>query len=100
MAATSKNGAAARTRSVGTKLTEDEYARLESLYPLKYYNLACAFAEEANKSKMLGNLALAFQHKGRMLKGEQMPDPRADSSFQKYVRDDDFVKLMKELGYE
>ena len=31
MAATSKNGAAARTRSVGTKLTEDEYARLESL---------------------------------------------------------------------
>lgn len=31
MAATSKNGAAARTRSVGTKLTEEEFARLESL---------------------------------------------------------------------
>jgi hypothetical protein len=31
VAATSKNGAAARTRSVGTKLTEDEFARLESL---------------------------------------------------------------------
>ena len=31
MAATSKNGTAARTRSVGTKLTEEEYARLESL---------------------------------------------------------------------
>lgn len=31
MAATSKNGAAARTRSVGTKLTEEEFVRLESL---------------------------------------------------------------------
>jgi hypothetical protein len=31
VAATSKSGAAARTRSVGTKLTEDEIARLESL---------------------------------------------------------------------
>lgn len=31
MAATSNNGAAARTRSVGTKLTEEELARLESL---------------------------------------------------------------------
>ncbi|MFO0508785.1 MAG: hypothetical protein ACK5YZ_02140, partial [bacterium] len=31
MAATSKNGAAARTKSVGTKLTEEKFARLESL---------------------------------------------------------------------
>jgi hypothetical protein len=30
-ATSSKNGAAARTRSVGTKLTEEEFARLESL---------------------------------------------------------------------
>ncbi len=28
-----------------------------------------------------------------------MPDPRADSSFQKYVRDSDFVSLMKRLGF-
>jgi hypothetical protein len=31
VAATSKNGAAARTRSVGTKLTEEEFAQLEAL---------------------------------------------------------------------
>jgi hypothetical protein len=30
-ATSSKNGAAARTRSVGTKLTEEEFARLETL---------------------------------------------------------------------
>lgn len=35
-----------------------------------------------------------------VLKGEQMPDPRSDSSFQKYVRDEDFVKLMKTLGFK
>jgi predicted Zn-dependent protease len=69
-------------------------------YPLNYYNLACAFAEEGDKAKMLVNLTHAFQHKDHVLKGEQMPDPRSDSSFQKYVRDDDFAKLMKALGFK
>jgi len=69
-------------------------------YPLNYYNLACAYAEEGDKGKALTNLALAFQHKEQVLKGEQMPDPRTDSSFQKYVRDEDFAKLMAKLGYK
>lgn len=69
-------------------------------YPLNYYNLACVNAEDGNKGEVLTNLALAFQRKGHLLKGEQMPDPRADSSFQKYVRDDDFLKLMKALGFK
>jgi predicted Zn-dependent protease len=69
-------------------------------YPLNYYNLACAFAEEDQKGKVLANLSLTFQHKDNVLKGEKMPDPRTDSSFQKYVRDDDFIKLMKKLGYD
>jgi predicted Zn-dependent protease len=78
----------------------DEAISQDPEYPLNYYNLACAFAEESNKSKTLVNLALAFQHREHVLKGEQMPDPRSDSSFQQYVRDDDFLKLMKELGYK
>jgi len=69
-------------------------------YPLNYYNLACAVAEEGDKNKALANLSLAFQHKDNVLKGEKMPDPRTDSSFQKYVRDDDFMVLMKKLGYQ
>ncbi len=67
-------------------------------YPLNYYNLACAYAEEGDKPKAMANLQLAFDRKSSILKGEQMPDPRADSSFQKYVRDDDFVSLMKKFG--
>lgn len=69
-------------------------------YPLNYYNLACAYAEKGDKGKALTNLSLAFQHKEHVLKGEQMPDPRTDSSFQKYVRDEDFTKLMAKLGYK
>jgi predicted Zn-dependent protease len=69
-------------------------------YPLNYYNLACAYAEEGGKGKAFTNLSLAFQHKEHVLKGAQMPDPRTDSSFQKYLGDEDFIKLMAKLGYK
>jgi hypothetical protein len=49
---------------------------------------------------VLTNLSLAFQHKEHALKGEQMPDPRTDSSFQNYLRHADFIKLMAKLGYK
>lgn len=78
----------------------DEAIVKDPEYPLNYYNRACAFAEEGDKAKALANLDLAFQRKTNVLKGEQMPDPRADSSFQKYVRDADFVSLMKKLGFQ
>ena len=77
----------------------EDAIRQDPDYPLNYYNLACAFAEEGDKAKTLSNLSTAFQHKDHVLKGEQMPDPRSDDSFQKYVHDDDFVKLMKQFGY-
>jgi tetratricopeptide (TPR) repeat protein len=78
----------------------DEAIGKDPEYPLNYYNRACAFAEDGDKGKALANLDLAFQKKANVLKGEQMPDPRADSSFQKYVRDPDFVNLMKKLGLQ
>lgn len=77
----------------------DEAIRQDPNYPLNYYNRACAFAEDGDKSKALVNLDLAFQRKTNVMKGEEMPDPRSDSSFQKYVHDPDFVSLMKKLGY-
>lgn len=69
-------------------------------YPMNYYNLACAFAEEGDKGKVLVNLDLAFQRKANVLDGEQIPDPRLDSSFQRYADDSDFARLMKKLGYK
>jgi len=69
-------------------------------YPLNYYNLACLYADESDKGNVLTNLSLAFDRKEHVLNGEQMPDPRTDSSFQKYVRDEDFIRIMAKLGYK
>jgi predicted Zn-dependent protease len=77
----------------------EDAIRQDPDYPLNYYNLACAFAGEGDKAKMLLSLSTAFQHKDHVLKGEQMPDPRVDDSFQKFVHDEEFLKLMKQLGY-
>jgi predicted Zn-dependent protease len=78
----------------------DTAIRQDPDYPMNYYNLACAFAEEGEKAKMLVNLSTAFQHKDHIIKGEQMPDPRSDDSFLRYVHDQDFLKLMREIGYD
>ena len=68
----------------------DDAIRQDPDYPLNYYNLACAFAGEGNKAKLLENLSLAFERRDHMLKGEHMPDPRTDDSFQNYLHDADF----------
>ena len=78
----------------------DDSIRQDPSYPLNYYNLACAYAEEGDKAKMLANLDLGFQHKANVVKGEQMPDPRTDSSFQKYLGDRDFLGLIKKFGFQ
>jgi tetratricopeptide (TPR) repeat protein len=75
-----------------------EAIRHDPEYPLNYYNLACTFAEQGDKAKALTNIELAFERRANVLRGEQMPEPRADPSFQKYVRDADFVALMRKLG--
>ena len=69
-------------------------------YPLNYYNLACADAEEGQKAEALANIQRAFDRKANIISGEKMPDPSADSSFQKYSNDPDFIALMKKLGYK
>ncbi len=78
----------------------DEAIAKDPDYPLNYYNRACAYAEQGEKAKMLANLDMAYQRKDKVIKGEKLPDPRGDSSFQKYVRDPDFVSLMKKLGFK
>lgn len=83
-----------------TRSLLDEAIRKDPEYPMNYYNLACAYAELGDKAKVLMSLQQAFDRKGNVLKGEQMPDPSADSSFQKFTRDPEFVSLMRKLGYK
>jgi predicted Zn-dependent protease len=78
----------------------DEAIAKDPEYPFNYYNRACAFAEEGDKRRVLANLTLPFPYKDNFLPGEHMSDPGADSSFQQYVRDENFIRLMKKFGYQ
>ena len=89
------SGQLAKARS----LLEDSI-RQDPDYGLNYYNLACAFAESGDEDKMLANLSLAIKHRDQMVKGEQLPDPRSDPSFKKYLGEERFAKLMRDSGYK
>ena len=85
-------------RTSDSKALLQESVRTDPSYPLNYYNLACVSADEDDKSGVLKNLSLAFQHKDQVLAGEQMPDPASDPSFKKYAQDADFRALLERLG--
>jgi tetratricopeptide (TPR) repeat protein len=59
-------------------------------YPLNYYNLACADAEEGNATEAKIHLSQAFDRRANVLKGESMPDPTKDDSILKLKRDKAF----------
>ena len=52
-------------------------------YPLNYYNVACADAEEGNATGAKLHLQQAFERRAHALKGESMPDPTKDDSILK-----------------
>ena len=69
----------------------------EPEYPNFYYNLACFHAETGNKEEALRILKIAFQYKQNVLPGEEMPDPRKDSSFSNYMTDPAFAAELEKL---
>ena len=66
-------------------------------YPLFYYNLACIYAELDNLGMTKENLTRAFQYRRNVIAGEKMPDPRQDSSFQNFMKMEDFRKFLDAL---
>jgi len=59
-------------------------------YPMYYYNLACADAEEKNLAGAKKHLQEAFDRKANIIPGETMPDPTQDDSFLPYRNDKEF----------
>ncbi|HZE23867.1 MAG TPA: tetratricopeptide repeat protein [Blattabacteriaceae bacterium] len=59
-------------------------------YPLYYYNLACADAEEKNLAGAKKHLQEAFDRKANAIPGEGMPDPTQDDSFLPYRNNKEF----------
>jgi hypothetical protein len=65
-------------------------------YPINYYNLACADAEEGNTNAARVHLQQAFDRRAN-LKGESMPDPTKDNSILKLKKDQEFWKFVLSL---
>lgn len=66
-------------------------------YPLNYYNLACADAEEGNASAAKVHLQQAFERRANVIQGESMPDPTKDDSILKLKKDQQFWKFVLSL---
>jgi hypothetical protein len=66
-------------------------------YPINYYNLACADAEQGNAAQAKLHLQQAFDRRANVLQGEQMPDPSKDDSILKLKKDKEFWAFVQSL---
>jgi tetratricopeptide (TPR) repeat protein len=66
-------------------------------YPLYYYNLACADAEEKKLADARVHLQDAFARKANLIPGEKLPDPTKDDSFLTYQNNKDFWNFLEGL---
>ena len=67
-------------------------------YPMFYYNLACTHAEQDDLADAIAALKKAYALKQNMIEGEEIPDPRSDSSFEKYRTNPTFQAALREIG--
>jgi tetratricopeptide (TPR) repeat protein len=66
-------------------------------YPLYYYNLACADAEQGKVKDAQMHLQQAFERKGNLIAGEKMPDPAKDDSILKLKKNKEFWDFVQGL---
>jgi len=66
-------------------------------YPMFHYNMACTYGEMNDPDNAIMYLKQAFSYKDNMIKGEEMPDPWEDSSFQRFMSNEKFVNALKEI---
>jgi tetratricopeptide (TPR) repeat protein len=66
-------------------------------YPINYYNLACADAEQGNATDAKMHLQQAFDRRANVLKGESMPDPTKDDSILKLKKNEAFWAFVMTL---
>lgn len=69
-------------------------------YPLYYYNLACADAEEKDLLSARKHLRQAFDRKANVIRGESMPDPTMDDSFRPHRDNKEFWGFLESLRSE
>ena len=71
---------------------------MDPKYPMFYYNMACVSAERNDLDGTIQYLTTAFGYKSNMIPGEAMPDPRKDDSFQRFLNNERFRKLVDSVS--
>lgn len=66
-------------------------------YPLFYYIMSCVYAETNDEDNAIVYLKRAFERKDNVIRGESMPDPAKDDSFQHLMKSKKFLKTLKEI---
>ena len=67
-------------------------------YPMNYYNLACADAEQGDAANARIHLQQAFDRKANTIPGETLPDPTTDNSILKLKSDAAFWQFVESLA--
>jgi len=81
------------------KAIYEEGIQADPTYPMFHYNLACTFADMNNLDHAMQSLKTAFRHRKNQNSGEDlMPDPRQNSSFQRFMKHDIFRSLLNDLA--
>ena len=80
------------------KTTFEQGIQADPTYPMFHYNLACTFAEMNDLDHTMQSLNTAFRYRKNQNPGEAgMPDPRQDSSFQRFMKNVSFRNLVNDL---
>jgi hypothetical protein len=75
----------------------EDAIKIDPDYPLFYYNLACADAEQGKTKDAQLHLQQAFDRKANTLRGETLPDPTHDDSIQKLKKNKEFWAFVQTL---
>jgi len=78
--------------------TFEQGIQADPTYPMFHYHLARTFAEMNDLEHAMQSLATAFRYRKNQNPGEKgMPDPRQDSSFQRFMKNETFRNLVNDL---
>ncbi len=79
--------------------TFQEGIQADPTYPMFHYNLACTFAEMNDLDHAMQSLTIAFRHRKNQNPSDKgMPDPRQNSSFQRFMKNETFRNLVDDLS--
>jgi len=81
------------------KAIYEEGIQADPTYPMFHYNLACTFAEMNDLDHAMQSLKTAYRHRKNPNSGEAvMPDPRQNSSFERFMKNETFRNLVNDLA--